>query len=139
MAPSRIMPSDSRRGSQSILARKSILIVEDEPLVALDLHATLSTVGASLISAATASEAITLIGYADVSAAIVDVQLGREDATQVCNLLDQRRIPFVFYTGRAAETVLLAAWSNIPVLKKPATPEAVLAALEALLETLSNH
>jgi DNA-binding response OmpR family regulator len=139
MAPSRKAPSDSRRGSQSILARKSILIVEDEPLVALDLHATLSTVGASLISAVTAGEAIKLIGYADVSAAIVDVQLGREDATQVCNLLDQRRIPFVFYTGRAAETVVLAAWPNIPVLKKPATPQTIIAALEALLETLSNH
>ena len=139
MAPSRKIPSDSRRGSQSILARKSILIVEDEPLVALDLHATLSTVGASLISAATSGEAIKLIGYADVSAAIVDVQLGREDATQVCNVLEQRRIPFVFYTGRAAETVLLAAWSTIPILKKPAKPQVIISALEALLVPLSDH
>jgi CheY-like chemotaxis protein len=124
---------------RSVLARQSVLIVEDEPLVALDVHATLSAAGASLISAATAREAIELIAYAEISAAIVDVQLGREDATQVCNLLDQRRIPFVFYTGRAEKTVLLAAWPNIPVVKKPATPPAIISALEALLGPLSNH
>jgi len=139
MAPSKELPLDSRRSLQSILAGKSILIVEDEPLVALDLHTTLSTVEASLISAASAGEAITLIGYAEVSAAIVDVQLGSEDAAQVCDLLASRQIPFLFYTGRADTTILRAAWPDVPVLKKPATSAAIVAALEAVFDPAPNH
>jgi CheY-like chemotaxis protein len=139
MARSKQLPLDSRRSVQSVLARKSILIVEDEPLVALDLHTTLSAVGASLISATTAGEAIKLIGYAEVSAAVVDVQLGSEDAAQVCDLLASRQIPFLFYTGRADTSILRAAWPDVPVLKKPATSAGIVAALEAVFDPAPNH
>ena len=83
----------------SALAGKSVLIVEDEPLVALEVHGALSAAGASIISAATASEAIRLIGYAEISAALVDVQLGNENAARVCDLL-----------GATADTLCLLHW-----------------------------
>jgi PleD family two-component response regulator len=44
-----------------LLEGKTILIVEDEPLVALDLHAALRAAGASLIAATNAAEALKLI------------------------------------------------------------------------------
>src|SRR3954464_9918406 len=111
------------------LARKSILIVEDEPLVALGVHGTLSAAGASIIAAGSTGEAIQLIGYAEIAAAIVDVHLGGEDAAEVCHQLDQRRIPFIFYTGRSDVTFLLAQWRDVPLLKKPATDESIVSAL----------
>ena len=73
----------SRRvGLHPVLAHKSVLIVEDEPLVALDIHTILSGVGASVLSAASVSEANRLLAFADVACAIIDVHLGSEDDFQ---------------------------------------------------------
>jgi DNA-binding response OmpR family regulator len=55
------------------LRGRTILIVEDEPLVALHLHASLHDAGAGLIAATSADEALRLIQRNDVSAAILDV------------------------------------------------------------------
>ena len=73
------------------------------------------------------------LSYAEISAAIVDVQLGAEDAAEVCRHLKRRRIPFVFYTGRTDVTFLHAQWPDVSVLKKPAAPEHIVTALTSLL------
>src|SRR4051812_16111525 len=77
------VPHPEKDPRVSTLAGTSILIIEDEPLVALGVHMALSTAGASIISATGTGEAIQLIGYAEISAAIVDVHLGAEDAAEV--------------------------------------------------------
>jgi response regulator RpfG family c-di-GMP phosphodiesterase len=101
--------------------------------VALGVHAMLSSAGASIISAGTTAEARQLIACAEVSAAIVDVQLGAEDASQICQLLHRRRIPFLFYTGYRNAS-LLKEWPNIPVLGKPASPHALVCAIADVLD-----
>ena len=131
--PKRTHADGSPNPTPSVLLGKSILVVEDEPLVALDVHGALSAACASIISATTAAEAVKLIGFAEISAAIVDVQLGNEDATQVCDQLARRQIPFVFYTGRADRTFLLAEWSDVKVLNKPATSQLIVSTLASLL------
>jgi hypothetical protein len=73
-----------------------------------------------------------MLRFADVAAAIVDVQLGHEDATLVCNLLAERRIPFVFYTGRLDTTLLRAQWPEVPVVKKPAREQDIVSILASL-------
>ena len=133
------MKSRLSRSPPGPLARQSILIVEDEPLVALDVHRVLSAAGASIISAATPGEAIKLLSFAEVRAAIVDVQLGREDATLVCDLLERRRIPFAFYTGRADTTHLRAQWPQVPVIKKPATSRDIVSILSTLIAPEVNR
>jgi CheY-like chemotaxis protein len=121
------------RSPPAPLARRSILIVEDEPLVALDVHRVLSAAGAGIISASTPGEAIKLLSFAEVAAAIVDVQLGSDDATHVCDFLARRRIPFAFYTGRADTTLLRAQWPAVPVIKKPATSQDIVSILAMLV------
>jgi DNA-binding response OmpR family regulator len=115
------------------LAHRSILIVEDEPLVALGVHTMLSSAGASIISASTTGEAKELIAYAEVSAAIVDVQLGDKDASEICRLLNRRRIPFLFYTGNRSAS-LLKEWLDVPVLSKPSSPHALVCAIASMLD-----
>jgi DNA-binding response OmpR family regulator len=117
------------------LAGTSILIVEDEPLVALDIHATLSAAGASIISATTSSEAVDLIGYAEVSAAVVDLQLGANDAAEVCEALARRHIPFVFYTGHPQRNTVMERWPHIAVLRKPAAAQELIEILASALRT----
>ena len=54
------------------LAGRSILIVEDEPLIALDIAAEFEKVGAQVVQTATLKEALHLIEADGLSAAILE-------------------------------------------------------------------
>jgi DNA-binding response OmpR family regulator len=70
------------------LAGRTILIVEDEPLIALEVQSAFSAAGASIMSAADSSEALRMLSSHDPSAAVVDINLGRgEDCSTVCKRL----------------------------------------------------
>jgi len=81
------------------LSGEAILVVEDEPLVALDLRQTLESAGAYVFAATQLSHALQLAGHPDISAAVLDYRLGDGDCTPICTLLSERGIPFVFYSG----------------------------------------
>ena len=53
-------------GSVNPLLGRSVLIVEDEPLIALDLHDTLHKAGATILAATTIKEAFELIARAQI-------------------------------------------------------------------------
>ena len=112
------------------LAGRSILVIEDEPVIALEINATLSAAGASIASATNTRDALRMLSLPDVSAAVVDITLGDEDCSAVCNHLSERGIPFVFYTAQARPD-LMRRWPNAPVLTK-------LASTDRLVETVAG-
>jgi DNA-binding response OmpR family regulator len=116
------------------LAGKTILIVEDEPLIALDLHAALRAAGAGLVAATTTPEALSLIRRNEIAAAIVDVALAKGDCREVCQALFHRSIPFLFYTGHR-DAAVLKEWPEAPVLEKPKRHEDVVAAIIRIAHT----
>jgi CheY-like chemotaxis protein len=116
-----------------LLRGKSILIVEDEPLIALGIHAALSATGASIIAATNGPEALRLIRSAEISAAVLDVNLGTRDCSEECQALARRRIPFLFYTGYVNAPVL-QSWPLVPVVRKPAPATRLVAAVFDLLK-----
>jgi DNA-binding response OmpR family regulator len=116
-------------GSAFPLTGYSILVVEDEPLVGLDLADMLNAAGARVVSTKSAGEAISSLDSFQVTAAVLDINLGNHDCTAVCRGLQERRIPFVFYTGYGAP---LDEWANVLIIQKPAVPEEILAAVERL-------
>jgi CheY-like chemotaxis protein len=114
------------------LAGRSVLIVEDELLVALDVRAAFSAAGASVVSAANCSEALRLLDAHGPSAAIVDIDLGHgEDCSKVCERLSERGIPFVFFTGEMRPD-FLARWPDAPVLTKLADKARIIRVVAAL-------
>jgi DNA-binding response OmpR family regulator len=114
------------------LRGRTILIVEDEPLIALDLHAALRAAGADLIAATSSAEALTLIRRNDMAAAIVDVNLANDDCFSVCQALFHRSVPFLFYTGHR-EAKVLTAWPDVPVLPKPTHHNEIIARVGQLV------
>jgi len=74
-------------GSANPLLGRSVLIVEDEPLIALQLHDALHKAGASILAATSVKDALELIAYAKTCAAIVDVKLGGHDCSSAAMLL----------------------------------------------------
>jgi len=107
-----------------------ILVVEDQPLVALHLADTLMKAGASVLSAPTLQEGLRLAEHPQLSAAILDFVLGQQDCVPLCVRLTERRIPFVIHTGYAEVPAACHVGLIVP---KPATPGALLSALAQIL------
>ena len=81
------------------LAGRSILVVEDEPIIAMDVVQGLQAAGAAVSEARTLSDALSKVESPELSAAVLDHALHDGDASQICDRLDQRSIPFVIYSG----------------------------------------
>jgi CheY-like chemotaxis protein len=113
------------------LAGHSILVLEDEPLLALELNSTLSDAGASVHMAMDGESALQAIEVLGTSAAVLDMNLGREDCSSVCERLSDLGIPFVFFTGAARPDIMLK-WPHIPVLTKIARKQRIIGVLAGL-------
>ena len=99
---------------------KCFLILEDEPLIAMDLQFAFEDAGHDAVTAVSCEEACELIDQKDLAGAVLDVSLGGgQTCEQAARELAKRRIPFVLHTGdldRAGEYL-----RNIeaPVIPKP--------------------
>ena len=113
------------------LAGRSILLVEDEPLIALDLELSLRTAGAEVVTAGTIVAALERAERAEWSASIIDFSLSREDGGALCKLLNAKGVPFMFFSGRS--TSEYADWPDVPVVQKPSSTENVMRVLADLL------
>jgi DNA-binding response OmpR family regulator len=113
------------------LAGRSILVVEDEPLIAIDVVAEFESRGAQVVQTHSVKEALKLIEADGLSAAILDHALRDGDSTQLCARLDERRIPFVTYTGYGH---IEGACAKGTVVEKPAPPSVLVATVESLLK-----
>jgi CheY-like chemotaxis protein len=112
----------------SIFAGKYILIVEDEPIVAMCLEDVIEALGCRVVGpAARLDQAIALARREPIDAAILDVNLGDDRSYPVADLLRARAIPFVFATGYAS-----AGYERMPdaqFIEKPYTAAQIRTAL----------
>jgi DNA-binding response OmpR family regulator len=111
--------------SNGPLAGYTVLVVEDEPLLALDICDSLQSAGASIVNASTLSVGLELAGHPGLSVAVLDFGLSDGEGTAICERLKQRGVPFVLHSGYDH----VEACSGGIVLPKPATPEQLLAAV----------
>lgn len=119
--------------SQSLQGRR-ILVVEDEPLVALLLEAMFEDMGCVLVGPfAAVSQALeSLDRGVNADAALLDVNVSGEVVFPVAERLKAQGVPFVFCTGYG-EAGLPDVWRGNPTLQKPFTEATVTEALAALL------
>jgi PAS domain S-box-containing protein len=97
----------------------SIMLVEDEAIVALAVNDSLTELGFSVVGPfSRVSDACRALQNNQVDAAILDVNLNGEMVYAVAEMLTDRKIPFVFATGYGAESIE-ARFEHIPVLQKP--------------------
>jgi DNA-binding response OmpR family regulator len=112
------------------LSGRSILVVEDEPLIAFDLAHAFADAGANVLTAASGQEALTLADTSALSAAVLDYMLGDDDVTAFYQHLAGRGIPCMFYTGcDSLDGIDRAA----TVVSKPASNDLLVARLSSLL------
>jgi CheY-like chemotaxis protein len=110
-----------------------VLIVEDDPIIALDFEDTILGFGVkSVRTAANVARALDMIAERAPDFALLDVGLVREKSFAVAERLDQLKIPFVFVTGYGADVRLPAAFADTPRLPKPYSSDALRALLKRL-------
>ena len=103
-----------------------VLVVEDDPLLALDLAATLAGAGAVVVGLChTLDEAMLRADGADFAVAVLDFGLGSETVSPVARQLFDRGVPFVLYTGKSRHEPSLAEWRDCPIVEKPASPRGI--------------
>eukprot|EP01037_Dinobryon_pediforme_P024493 gene24493-26310_t len=83
-----------------ILQGRRILVVEDEPFIALTLEDMLTELGCLIAGLASqVPEALEMIEREPIDAAVLDVNLGNQKIDPVADVLARMRLPFVFTTG----------------------------------------
>ncbi|HEX4893384.1 MAG TPA: response regulator [Hyphomicrobiaceae bacterium] len=100
--------------------RIRVLVVEDEPLIALDLKEELEQAGFAVVGPAfKLSEGLELAADAAVDVALLDVNLGKETSAPVAGRLRDRNIPFLFTTGYSDQALIPPDLQDVPRLSKP--------------------
>lgn len=116
------------------LAGRSILIIEGEALIALDLARAFEKAGANVTTTSTLHHAHLLVRHDGLCAAVVDHALGDGDTQSICRYLKQHGVPFVTYSGFGGPD--LGDCCGVYVAK-PNTPEFVVGVIVDLLRSVA--
>lgn len=115
-----------------MITGKRILVVEDEPLVAMLLEDMLLELGAYVVGpVGQVRDALALLNGEPVDAAVLDVNLGQERSDAIAVKLEAIGTPFVFATGYGPDC--LDRW-NAEVIAKPYRLDQVSEVLTRALE-----
>jgi DNA-binding response OmpR family regulator len=115
------------------LSEVRVLVVEDDPLMAMDLEDTLADAGAVVVDLCrTLDEAMARANGDDFAVAVLDFGLGTDTASPVARQLVRRGVPFILYTGKSSGDPSLAEWA-CPIVQKPASPRELVSAVRTVL------
>jgi DNA-binding NtrC family response regulator len=110
-----------------------ILIVEDEPLVSLQLQMDLEEMGHQCRTSGDVASSRSLIEDEKFDVALLDFNLGGESSTAIADLLLKKEIPFAWTTGYTDTDLLPERLRGRPRLFKPFSIEDVGKVLRSLV------
>ncbi len=115
-----------------------VLVVEDEPLVAMLIEEQLAEEGCTIIGpAANIANAHALMQREKLDAAVLDLNLNGERPTGVAEALTERRVPFVIVTGYSDRQLEEPVLQRAPRLGKPFRAEELVQTLARIARTES--
>jgi CheY-like chemotaxis protein len=107
-----------------------VLIVEDDPIIALDFEDTILGFGVKIVrTAGNVAMALDMIAVRVPDFALLDVGLVREQSFEVAEKLAELNVPFAFATGYGADRVP-PAFADRPRLPKPCSSDGLRNALK---------
>jgi CheY-like chemotaxis protein len=128
--PSRAPRDTAARTASTAPVPSSVLLVEDNVIIAWDAEETLKGLGVGLvITASSVSQALAAIEKQSPSFALLDVDLGAETSFAVAERLAGSKIPFAFVTGYGEQTAFPAIFADVPRIGKPYSVDTLRAVL----------
>ncbi|HEV7436297.1 MAG TPA: response regulator [Pseudorhizobium sp.] len=116
---------------QDLSCLGTVLVVEDDFLIAMDLERMLAANGCNCVElAGSCQEAIERTSQAEYDLVTVDVKLSDGDCVELVRLLDDQGTPYIFVTGydRGAYPA-----GPVPWVSKPVADDDLLAAIQTRL------
>lgn len=124
---------DAEAGADAPESRGRILVVEDEPLVGMELADALESAGFTVLGPVGSNDdAFALVAEHGCDGAVLDVNLGRETSEPLALKLAADGVPFVTLTGYAPDQ-LPAPFQSGPRLTKPVRTEILVVELAGCL------
>lgn len=121
------------------LDARRILLVEDSPVLGELVREMLADMGCEVVGPiGNMAYALEAAAREPIDAAVIDLNIRGGKVYPVARTLDRRGIPFLVVSGYGDWT-MPAEWRERPRLVKPFTPEALGAALKAMLADGSGH
>lgn len=111
-----------------------LLILEDEPLILMDLEFAAEACGCEVVCATSVRHAMELLATdANISGAVLDVNLGGgETCLPIARELDRRKIPYILHSGDLNRQNELVRDLGAVLVPKPADAQRVIrVAMEA--------
>ena len=108
-------------GAGSPVAPKTVLLVEDNAMIAMNTEALLQDLGVNVVHvASTVAQALALIDTHNFDFALLDLQLGDgENSIPIASRLVEHGTRIVFATGYGEAPIISDNFGDMPVLKKP--------------------
>jgi CheY-like chemotaxis protein len=110
----------------------TVLVVEDEPLIAMDLQHIVESAGYRVIGLANSVEAAhRLTEREKPHLALLDINLGRTNVFELADALAVLGTPIIFVTAHS-RAVLAEAHKHRPLIAKPFLPHILLAVMREM-------
>jgi CheY-like chemotaxis protein len=120
-----------------MLSDKSILIVEDNVYLALDLSQAVEELNGRVVGPVGAvAEALDLLENQQVAGAVLDSQLSDRDVTPVVRVLAAMDVPFIIHTATGLPPEVARFHPDTPLLVHPLHANAI---ITGLLDEMSRH
>ena len=114
------------------LSGRTVLILEDEAIVAFALEDMLLDIGASVVLTSTIEQGFACADDPEIALAVLDVNVNGMKSYAFAEALQQRAVPIVFATGYG-EAEHPPRFANAPTLTKPYTRQQLVQVVEALV------
>lgn len=114
---------------------KTILIVEDDPFIAMDLQDTFEEAGFNVLGpVASVDPGLRLIRDTLPDVAMLDYNLGRETSIPIAHKLDEIEVPYIFLSGQVNRVVTANIKKDHKVVTKPFNVEQLLDCINDLVK-----
>jgi CheY-like chemotaxis protein len=114
----------------------TILVVEDEALIALSIETQLQDMGFQTVIATTIEQAHGLVSRPDIRLAVLDYKVHGQKTTGIAEVLRSRSIPFVVCSGSQFHD-LATIFEGAPLVSKPYTDDALESAIRSAMSALN--
>lgn|GEM_PF-367928 len=113
---------------------KTILIVEDDPFIAMDLQDTFEEAGYTVLGPVAAVQpGLEIVAEMTPDIAMLDFNLGRETSLPIAEKLEETAVPYIFLSGHADKVVKVGKVSKKRIIAKPFHAESLVARVDRII------
>ena len=111
-----------------------ILLVEDDPLIRIDLETSLAELGAIVTAASDVRKALIALEASKPDFAVLDFELSAETSEPIAEAARVRNIPFLYLSGYSEHDERFSRWPGIRVLAKPLSAARIAYGIQDVME-----